>query len=259
MVIGCRIAQQLTPVSDQSIDLSNHNALVTGAGAGHGRAIALALAASGAAVAACDINIERAERTCEQIHDCSGAAIALQADTSNRFQAANLIEQARDAYGKMHILVNAARIFHPEAMLSIDEWNWRRQLEINVTGIFFCMQLAGRVMADEGGGAIINLASAAGLGSTLPSGIGYVTSQAAVFGMTLQAARELAPQGIRVNAIATGSNFQDESALSEDIHGLNLRESATGNVVDTALFLCSGAARSVNGQVLVADDIDFVD
>ena len=243
---------------DQSADLSNRNALVTGAGAGHGRAIALALAASGASVAACDINIERAERTCEQIHERGGASIALQADISNRFQAANTIETARDAFGKMHILVNATRIFHPEAMLSIDEWNWRRQLEVNITGVFFCMQLTGRVMADEGGGLMINLASADGLGATLPSGMGYVAGQAAVLAMTLQAARELAPQGIRVNAIATGSFCRDGIAASEDFRRLYLPDRKTGNVAETALYLCSGAAESVTGQVLVAEESDSV-
>ena len=238
---------------DQRVDLSNRCALVTGAGAGHGRAIALALADSGAAVALSDINIERAERACEQIHRRGGTAIALQADISNRFQAANMIEQTRDAFGKLHILVNATHVFHHEAMLSIDEWSWRRQLEVNIIGVFFCLQLAGRVMADEGGGVLINLVSADGLGATRPSGIGYVVGQAAVLAMTRQAARELAP-GIRVNAIATGCDRSDECPLAEDIRGLILRAPTTGNVAETALFLCSDAAESLSGQVLLADE-----
>ena len=237
-----------------NVDLSNRSALVTGAGAGHGRDIALALAASGAAVALSDINIERAERVCEQIRGRGGKAIALQADISNRFQTANIVEQARDAFGRLHILVNATRIFHPEAMLSIDEWNWRRQLEVNITGVFFCMQLAGRVMADEGGGVMINLVSADGLRATVPSGIGYVVGQAAVLAMTRQAARELAPPGIRVNAIATGGVRSDESPRADDIRALVCRAPTTGNVAETALFLCSDAAVSISGQVLVADE-----
>lgn len=243
---------------NQSVDLSNRSALVTGAGAGHGRAIALALAESGAAVALSDINIERAERACEQIHERGGRAIALQADISNRFQAANIIEQTRDAFGKLRILVNATRIFHPEAMPSIDEWNWRRQLEVNVTGAFFCMQLAGRVMADEGGGVMINLVAADGLRATEPSGIGYVAGQAAVLAMTRQAARELAP-GIRVNAIATGRDRSAESPLADDIRGLVCHAAPTGNVAETALFLCSDAADTISGQVLVADEGGITD
>ncbi len=239
---------------EQRLDLSDRNALVTGAGAGHGRAIALALAACGASVAVSDINIERAERTSEQIQERGGAAIALQADISNRFQTANMIEMARDAFGKLHILVNGAQIFHPEAMLKIDEWNWRRQLEMNITGVFFCMQLAGRVMADEGGGVMINLASAEGLGSTLPSGIGYVASQAAVIAMTQQAARELSPHRIRVNAIVTGSASQGEITASETAGAWSVSARSLGDVADTALYLCSDAAESINGGVFAADD-----
>ena len=238
---------------DQRVDLGNRCALVTGAGAGQGRDIAQALADCGAAVALSDINIERAERACEQIHERGGRAIALQADISNRFQTANMIEQTRDAFGELHILVNATRVFHPEAMLSIDEWSWRRQLELNITGVFFCMQLAGRVMADEGGGVMINLVSADGLAATQPSGIGYVVGQAAILAMTRQAARELAP-GIRVNAIATGRDRSDESPLAEDIRGLVFRAPPTGNVAETALFLCSDPAASISGQILIASE-----
>ena len=238
-------------MSEQHTELSKRNALVTGAGVGHARAIALALGGSGASVAVCDINIERAERTCERIHERGGHAIALQADISNRFQAANMIEMARDAFGKIHILVNAAGIFHPEPLLSIDEWNWRRQLEMNITGVFFCMQLAGRVMADEGGGVMINLATAAGLGGTLPSGIGYVASQAAVFAMTRQAARELAPQGIRVNAIAAGGAPPEDAQHADPVWAPKLDRRSVGEV---AVYLCSEEAATLTGQVLVADE-----
>jgi len=243
-------------VPAHSIDLRGRNALVTGAGAGHGRAIALALAAQGASVAVSDINIERAERTCDEIHALGGTAIALQADISNRFQTANMIEMARDAFGKIHLLANATAISHPEAMLSIDEWNWRRQLEINITGIFFCMQLLGRVMADEGGGVMINLASVDGLGAKRPHGIGYMASQAAVIAMTQQAARELASHRIRVNAIVTGCNSPNAVAASNPSGAPRLGTSSVGNITETALFLSSNAAQEMTGQVLVADRDD---
>lgn len=241
------------------MDLSSRCALVTGGGAGPGRAIAIALASCGASVSVSDINVERAERSCEQIDDLGGSAMALHADIANRFQTANMIELTRDAFGTVDILVNATRIYHPEPMLSIDEWNWRRQLEVNITGLFFCMQLAGRVMADEDGGTIINLASAAGLESTVPTGIGYVASQAAVIAITQQAARELAPHGIRVYAIATGATCPDELAVSERIRALNPGARSVGNLTETALFLCSDAAATATGQVLVADEGDFAE
>jgi 3-oxoacyl-[acyl-carrier protein] reductase len=223
-------------VSNFQVDLSGQIALVTGAGAGSGRIMALALAANGASVAVSDLNIERADDVAEAICADGGRAIPLGADVSNRFQTANMIERARDAFGGIDILVNAARIFHAEPMLNIDEWNWRRQIEVNITGAFFCIQLVGRVMADEGGGGIINLSSIEAYRSSLPEGIGYVTGKSAIIGLTRQAARELAPYQIRANCIAAESTDRSDSG-----------------VADAALFLCSDAAKSMTGQVLIVD------
>ena len=224
-------------MSDFKVDLTGRTALVTGGGAGGGRLIAIALAAKGASVAVSDLNIERADSVADKILASGGSAIALHADVSNRFQVANMIERTRDAFGCIDILVNAASIFHAEPMLNIDEWNWRRQIEVNITGTFFCTQLVARVMADEGGGAIINLTSLDARDSSLPAGIGYITGGAGLIGMTRQAARELAPYGIRINCIAA-----------------DLQNAPSVDVTSAALFLCSDAAQSITGQVLVTED-----
>ena len=214
----------------------------------------MALAASGASVAVSDLNIERADETAQEIHDFGGSAISQHADVSNRFQVANMIERTRDAFGKLTVLVNAAEVFHPEPMLTIDEWNWRRQLEVNVTGAFFCMQLAARVMADEGGGAIIiNLTSVEALHSTIPAGIGYMAGKAGLIAMTRQAAGELAPHGIRVNAIAVGKLGEESSLSAEGSDTIAGPRDAPTDIAGAALFLCSDAARLVNGQVLVVN------
>lgn len=228
------------------VDLRGRSALATGAGSGPGRTIALALAASGASVAVSDINIERAEQVVERIKRQGGTAIALHADVSNRFQAANLIERVRDEFGGIDILVNGAEIFHAEPLLAIDEWNWRRQLEVNISGAFFCLQLAARVMADEGGGAIINLLPAEALHATLPAGIGYLAGKASLAAMTRQAARELAQYGIRVNGIAFPQGDSPTSSSAQ--------AAIPAGIGGAALFLCSEAARSINGQVLVVGE-----
>lgn len=242
-----------------TVDLAGQNALVTGAGAGIGRAIALALGKSGAAVAAVDLNIERAEAVSEEIQKCGARSIGLQADISNRFQTANMIEQTRDALGKINILVNAAGIFKAEPMLFIDEWDWRRQIEVNMTGVFFCMQLVGRVMASEGGGCMINLASTVGYQKSLPAGIGYVTGKSGMIGMTRQAARELAPYQIRVNAIAAGNINEDDMPAASPQHSLLQRNGRPEDIAQVALFLCSDAADFITGQVITVDggSIDF--
>ncbi len=224
-------------MTDVDLDLAGRTALVTGAGAGNGRAIALALAAKGASVAASDLNIERADKTADAICVNGGAACALQADVSNRFQVASMIEQTRDAFGAIDILVNAVAILHAEPLLNVDEWNWRRQIEVNITGTFFCTQLVARVMADEGGGGVINLVSVEANDSSLPAGIGFITGGAGVIGMTRQAAREMAPHRIRVNCIATPSSDESKEKVAK-----------------AALFLCSDAAQSLTGQVLAAGD-----
>lgn len=235
------------------VDLAGHTALVTGAGAGIGRAIALALAASGASVALSDLNIERAEAVAEEIHERGGVCLALHADISNRFQTANMIERARDAFGKIHILVNAAGIFKAEPMLKIDEWDWRRQIEVNSTGTFFCMQLVGRVMADEGGGRIINLASTTGFNHTIPAGIAFASSKSSIIAMTRQGARELAPYGIRANAIAAGNIGEDDMPPVNLDKVLLARTGTPEDIAKVALFLCSDAADFITGQVIVVD------
>ena len=240
-----------------SISLDGQSAIITGAGAGTGRAIALALAEAGAAVAINDLNPDRADDLAEEIKQQGGQAIAFQGDVSNRFQAAALIETARKAFGQIHILINAAGIYKPEPILKIDEWDWRRQLDVITTGTFFCSQLLGRVMADEGGGCIVNLASTAGYKHSLPQGAGYVAAKSAVVALTSQFARELAPHKIRVNAIST--NFIAEPDMPGDDAPQNAmqRTGTPEEVAQVALFLCSDAASFITGQALVVDGGGF--
>src|SRR5690606_12076613 len=124
------------PASSLSVDLTGHAAIVTGAGIGVGRAIALALAQSGAAVFANDLNPDRANRIAEEITGRGGRAAGWQADVANRFQVASLIEAARDAFGRITILVNAASVYKTGPVATLDEWDWRRLLDVNLTGAF---------------------------------------------------------------------------------------------------------------------------
>ena len=148
----------MPPETDCRVDLRGRAAIVTGGGAGCGRSIALALAAAGAAVVVNDLNPDRAEAVRAGIAAGGGRALACPGDVSNRFQAANLIERARDQFGRISLLVNAASAGPLERpLLRLDEWDWRRLLDVNLTGAFFCTQLLGRVMAEEGGGVILNV------------------------------------------------------------------------------------------------------
>ena len=228
-----------------SVDLSAHAALVTGAGADVGRATALALAASGAAVAVNDINPDKVEAIADEILRAGARALAIHADVANRFQVGSMIEAARDAFGRIDILVNAAGVFKAGPMAKLDEWDWRRILDVNLTGAFFCSQLLGRVMADEGGGVIVNVASTAGVSATLPEGVSYAASKAGLVGLTRQSARELAPQGIRVNAVCIGSLEENSNTLQ--------RQGTPEEIASVVLFLCSDAARFITGQAFNVD------
>lgn len=230
---------------------------MTGAGAGIGRAAALALAAAGASVAVNDLNPDRADAVATAITEMGGKALAWQGDVANRFQAAALIETAREQFGAIHILVNAAGVYKAGALTALDEWDWRRALDVNLTGAFFCSQLISRVMLDENPlptrGMIVNIASTAGLGKTLAEGVGYAASKSGVMGMTTQFARELAPRGIRVNAICP-ANIEDDDTPTADPDQLPARRLGTlQEVANVVLFLCSDAASYIHGQAVVVD------
>lgn len=235
------------------VDLRGQTAIVTGAGAGIGKAAALVLAQSGAAVVVNDLNPDRADLVHEEITQAGGKSLAWQADVANRFQVGSLIEGARDAFGQINILVNAAGIQQQGALTALDEWDWRRQVDVNLTGAFFCSQLLGRVMADEGGGVIVNIASTAGHPNPLPQGVGYVATKAGMIGLTKQCAREFAPLNIRVNAICPGNIFEEDNPITPSFNNAQNRLGTPEEIASVVLFLCSDAASFITGQAINVD------
>lgn len=238
-------------MSDFSTNFTDKTAIVTGAGAGVGRAVALALARSGAAVAVTDINPDRVETIADEITGAGGRAFPWQADVTNRFQVGSMIEETRTHFGRVHILVNAAGVYKPTPFAKVDEWDWRRQLDVNLTGAFFCMQLLGRVMTDEGGGVIVNIASTAAQTHTLAESAAYTASKAGLLGLTRQAARELAASKIRVNAVCPGGIADDD--MPGDYANMLNRPGTPDEVARVALFLCSDAASFITGQAVSVD------
>ena len=186
--------------------LSGKVAIVTGAGHGAGAAIAQALAAAGARVAVNDLNPDRAYRVAAAIRDSGGAAIAVTADVSNRFQCVHLIETTRLEWNRLDILINHAAIAPTASVLRMDEWELMRVLDVNIKGVFFMCQLVGRVMSDQRradpafNGLMINLVAPE------PEEAGraaYAATQAAVPAFGRACAHEYAPLGIRVLTLLT--------------------------------------------------------
>lgn len=232
-----------------TVDLREHIAIVTGGGADVGRAIAQAVAGAGAAVAVNDLNPDRVETVTAQIKERGGRAVGIQADVSNRFQVGSLVERIRADLGEPTLLINAAGGFKQDDFLKIDEWDWRKQLDVMLTGTLFITQLVGRVMADNNGGVIVNIASAV---RTLDSGVGYIAAKQGLIGLTKQAARELAPSGVRVNAVCP-ANLADDYTSPPAAPNMLGRPGTYDEIADAVLFLLSDGARFITGQALNVD------
>jgi NAD(P)-dependent dehydrogenase (short-subunit alcohol dehydrogenase family) len=182
--------------------LAGRVAIVTGAGRGAGEAMAHALAYAGACVCVSDLNPDRAERVASAITADGGEAFGFQADVSNKFQVASMIETTRDHYDGLHILAHHAHVNPAESFLTMDEWELRRTVEVNLVGSFLCMQLAARVMADEGGGLIaVPLRALETLGSGQSA---LAMTQMGMIGLLGVLEMELEQTGVRLESLALG-------------------------------------------------------
>ena len=234
-------------------------AIVTGAGQGLGAAIAHALAAAGARVAVNDINPDRAERVAVEIRAAGGAAIGVQADVSNKFQCAHLVETTRGEWGRLDILINNAAVAPRATVLKMDEWDWTRCVDVNLKGTFFMTQLCGRVMADENGpdgGVIVNMGSTAGLHTPLAGRAAYCASKAAVVGFARECAREFAAFNIRVNTVLPGAIAGANTPPVADLDLATVplgRLGAGQDVVGAVRFLVSPAAAFITGATLTVN------
>lgn len=233
-------------------ELTDKVAIVTGAGHGRGEAIARALANAGARVAVNDLNPDRAARVAASIREEGGRAIDITADVSNKFQCVHIIETTRAEWGRLDILVNYAAVQPGNTILKLDEWEWQRCIDVNLKGVFFMSQLAGRVMADENkerGATIINIASAAGTLVALPGAAAYGASMAGVVGFARECAREYADYGIGVYTVL--SAVPGEVAAAPD--GTRSLEDAglPGQIPDAVVALAAGIHAEPTGAVLI--------
>jgi len=240
--------------------LADRAALVTGAGRGIGRAIAARMAAEGAAVTVADIVGENAARAAAAIRENGGRALAVTADVTDPVQVQAMVGAALDAFGRLDILVNNAGIGLTRLFLNTTLEEWERVLKVNLTGVFLCSQAAARVMARQGGGRIINLASLSGQrGGT--GRAAYGASKAGVSMLTRVLAVELAPHGITVNEIAPGPVNTEMTAVTHDqatrqayYNLIPMRRYAEQEeIAAAAVFLASADAAFINGQTLNVD------
>ena len=192
--------------------------LITGAGRGAGRQVAEDFAEAGAIVAMNDIAPNNIDSLIAQCADQGYTMRAYVEDVAKKLSAQALVNQVMEDWGRINVLVNHAVVEPTAPILDMDEWDWHRTMDVNVTGTFLMTQLVGRVMRDIGHGVIINLIAMGGRTSALDRAA-YVTSQMGIIGLTRQAARELYGYGVRVHAVGQGiARFQNaENNVPHDL------------------------------------------
>lgn len=210
-------------------------ALITGAGKGLGRAAALAFAGRGAIVAANDLTPINLDETLRLIQARDGRGKDYVFDVAKKIPVQSLIQEVVSDWGRIDILVNAARVRPRASVLTMDEWDWRRTLDVNLSGAFFMMQSVGRVMREQGGGVIINLVSLIGEEQEPTEFGAYAASMQGLVGLTSAAAGELAEFRVRLYAICSAVFLEGQQPLQPDV-------SRQDRVISRLLFLCSQKA-----------------
>ena len=238
-------------------------ALVTGGGAGIGRAVALAFAREGAVVAVADKVPEAGEETASMIKESGSESLFIPCDVSKAEEVKAMVTKATECFGRLNCAFNNAGI--EGAMSPIVEYpedGWSRVLSVNLTGVWLCMKHEIPLMLKEGGGAIVNTASVAGLIGA-PGMSPYSASKHGVVGLTKTVALEYAKNNIRGNAVCPGvinTSMNDRFVAAhpemEEIF-LNAHPvGRIGEVVDVAeavIWLCSDSASFVTGHAMAID------
>jgi 3-oxoacyl-[acyl-carrier protein] reductase len=242
-----------------SADLAGQVAIVTGAARGLGQLIAEVLAAAGARLACVDVQAELLAETVGRIRSAGGAAEAFPCDVTDSQRVAEVVDSVVKKWGGLQILVNNAGITRDTVLPRMKDDQWDAVIDVNLKGTFLFIRAAARPMMKGRRGRIINMASVAGMMGN-PGQANYSASKAGVIGLTRTVARELAGRNITVNAVAPGFIATEMSAAlgQEILEGVKKRTplgrlGEPQDVADAVLFLASGAAGFITGQVLVVD------
>jgi 3-oxoacyl-[acyl-carrier protein] reductase len=224
--------------------------------------LAEAFGMRGARVAVNDISPVGLDETLARLAASGASARAFVADVASRMAVHAMVGEVQEAYGRIDVLINNAGVEPHAGLLELDEWDWDRTLAVNLKGPFLLTQSVGRLMAQQGGGVIVNVASIAGRAHGLKDRAAYVASKMGLIGLTREAARELAAYNIRVNAVCPGvietemtaALRQDPAMVARWLDEIPLhRLGSPADVVGLVVFLCSPEAAYLTGQAINVD------
>ena len=240
--------------------LEGQVAMVTGSGRGIGKAIALRFACEGADIAVLEVDAATAEETAAEVRSAGRRASVYVTDVSDPDAVAKTVRDAAAEFGRLDVLVNNAGVETRAPLLEITPADWRRQLDVNLSGTFYCTQAAAHEMAERSYGRIVNLASVAGLIGPIDLAA-YGAAKAGVIGLTRAAALDLADHGITVNAIAPGpietelmlGVWTAEALRERPQHGAIPRFGTVDEIAHTALFLASPGSGFITGVTISVD------
>lgn len=236
-------------------DFKDKVVLITGAGRGTGKALALAFAEHGAIVAANDITPINVDQVVEEIIQAGGRAKSYVVDVAKKMPVQRLVTNVTDDWGRLDILINSASVEPRTPVLDMDEWDWHRTVDVNLTGAFLTAQVAGRVMRELSGGVVVNIAARTWKITGQEHRSAYIASRAGLIAFSLEVADEFAEHNIRVNAVCPGSG----ASRGADIASKPLMDTPKDypgmphDLIDLVLYLCSEAGREITGRAIFVE------